>query len=143
LNLRRFQFSIPSMKRIKIYGAGSIGNHLANASRQLGYEVVVCDLNEDALARMRNEIFPGRYGAWDNEIQQCLNADAPRGGFDLIHIGTPPGAHIPLALDALEENPRAILIEKPLCPPDLKGCAELWEKSQSGSTRVFVGYDHA
>lgn len=131
------------MKRIKIYGAGSIGNHLANASRRLGYEVVVCDQNEDALARMKNEIYPGRYGAWDESIQLFKNEDAPRGDFDLIHIGTPPTVHVPLAMDALRQNPRAILIEKPLCMPDLHGAQELWEAAQSGSTRVFVGYDHA
>ena len=131
------------MKRIKIYGAGSIGNHLAYAARNLGYEVVVCDLNSAALDRMKNDIYPSRYKAWDDSIQLCLNDDAPTGGFDVIHIGTPPTAHIPLALSALAENPKAILIEKPLCTPDLAGAQELWEKSNASDTRVFVGYDHA
>lgn len=131
------------MKRIKIFGAGSIGNHLANAARRLGYEVVVCDVDDAALNRMKTDIYPSRYGAWDEEIQLCRNDAAPRGGFDLIHIGTPPHVHLPLAMQALEENPRAILIEKPLCPPDLKGASELWKKAQSGDTRVFVGYDHS
>lgn len=131
------------MKRIKIFGAGSIGNHLANASRKLGWEVVVCDVQQSALDRMKNEIYPGRYGAWDDSIQLFTNDSAPRGGFDLIHIGTPPTSHLPLAMQALDENPHAILIEKPLCPPDMKGANELWEKARAGSTRVFVGYDHA
>lgn len=131
------------MKRIKIFGAGSIGNHLANAARRLEYEVVVCDVDDAALSRMKNEIYPGRYGAWDDSIQLCKNDEAPRGDFDLIHIGTPPTSHLPLAMQALEEKPRAILIEKPLCPPDLNGMQELWQTAQAGSTRVFVGYDHA
>ncbi len=131
------------MKRIKIFGAGSIGNHLANAARRLDYEVVVCDVDDAALSRMKDEIYPARYGAWDDTIQLCKNDDAPRGDFDVIHIGTPPTVHLPLAMQALKENPRAILIEKPLCPPDLKGAQELWQAAQTGSTRVFVGYDHA
>ena len=57
------------MKRVKIYGAGSIGNHLAHACRQLGWDVVVCDVSQSALERMKSEIYPARYGAWDAAIQ--------------------------------------------------------------------------
>ena len=42
------------MYRLKIYGAGSIGNYMAHAPGQLGWEVVVCDVSEVALERMRN-----------------------------------------------------------------------------------------
>jgi phosphoglycerate dehydrogenase-like enzyme len=31
------------MYNVKILGAGSIGNHLANASRRLGWNVTLCD----------------------------------------------------------------------------------------------------
>ncbi len=48
---------------------------------------------------------------------------APIGGFDLIFIGTPPDSHLPLARAAIAERPRAILVEKPLCGPDLVGGA--------------------
>ncbi|NTV63043.1 MAG: Gfo/Idh/MocA family oxidoreductase [Oscillochloris sp.] len=130
------------MFRVKIYGAGSIGNHLANASRRLGWAVTVCDVNSAALARMRDEIYPSRYGAWDPAIELSSVAEAPRGGFDIIHIGTPPDSHIPLAIDALTEAPRALLIEKPLSPPDLARADELSALATSGPTRVLVGYDH-
>ncbi|MDZ4816284.1 MAG: Gfo/Idh/MocA family oxidoreductase [Verrucomicrobiota bacterium] len=130
------------MRKIKIFGAGSIGNHLANASRRMGWEVIVCDVNQAALDRMKNEIYPGRYGAWDESIRLCLVKDAPTGGFDLIHIGTPPEHHIPLAIEALKEEPRAILIEKPLCPPDLAGADELWIRTIESRTRVYCGFDH-
>ena len=53
------------MRRIKIYGAGSIGNHLTHASRRMGWEVTVCDVSATALDRMRNQIYPSRYGIWD------------------------------------------------------------------------------
>ena len=107
------------MYRVKIYGAGSIGNHLAHAARQLGWDVAVCDVCGVALERMKHDIYPERYGEWDKAIQLYINNEAPTGKFDLIFIGTPPNTHLPLAIQALHESPKAILIEKPLCPPNL------------------------
>lgn len=131
------------MLKVKIFGAGSIGNHLAHASRRLGWSVVVCDTDPAALERMRTQIYPQRYGAWDASIELRLNREAPVGGFDVIAIGTPPEWHIPLALEALDEAPKALLVEKPLAGPDLGPAAELWRRSRASSTQVFVGYDHA
>ena len=130
------------MPAIKIHGAGSIGNHLANAARRLGWAVTLCDIADRALERARREIYPSRYGAWDEAIQLHNSRTAPKGGFDLIAIGTPPEFHLPLALEALEENPRAIQVEKPVCMPDLAGAQELFQKSRERGVAVFVGYDH-
>lgn len=130
------------MRRIKIYGAGSIGNHLAHASRRMGWEVTVCDVSPAALGRMEHEIYPSRYGRWDESIRLLLNEEAPAGGFDHIFIGTPPEAHLLLALQALNEAPRAVIIEKPVCPPALEHAQELWDRSRELDTRVYVGYDH-
>ncbi|NQT12738.1 MAG: Gfo/Idh/MocA family oxidoreductase [Planctomycetes bacterium] len=130
------------MLRVKIFGAGSIGNHLAHASRQLGWDVTVCDVSNEALERMRGEIYPSRYGAWDPTIKLLLNRDAPQGKSDLIMIGTPPEAHLPLARQALGERPRAILIEKPLCTPSLDLAQTVYETACRSETAVFVGYDH-
>lgn len=126
----------------KILGAGSIGNHLAHAARRLGWRVALCDIEPAALERARREIYPGRYGAWDEAIELHLAPRAPRSGFDLIAIGTPPDAHVPLALDALEEKPRAVLVEKPVCGPDLERAEELRQRAAAQGVRVFVGYDH-
>ena len=41
------------MYKVKVLGAGSIGNHLANASRRRGWQVAICDLDPAALARTR------------------------------------------------------------------------------------------
>lgn len=128
--------------RVKIYGAGSVGNHLAHASRQLGWDVVVCDVDPAALARMRDELYPGRYGRWDPSIRLCTNAEASEGGFDLICVGTPPEHHLPLALQVLREKPRAILVEKPACPPSLELAQRMRAETGGSSTKVFVGYDH-
>jgi len=115
--------------RAKIIGAGSIGNHLAHALR--GHEVAVdlVDVDPEALARARDELYPSRYGAWDESIGLHHADDAPRGGYDLVVIGTPPDTHLPLAAAAIEEGCRALLVEKPLATPDLDGL-------------VFVGYTH-
>lgn len=130
------------MIKLKIYGAGSIGNHLANAARSKDWEVTICDVDQAALDRTRNDIYPARYGAWDSGIKLCLNDQAPRGGYDLIFIGTPPDSHMSLALDAISEKPRAVLVEKPFATPDLAGCSELWSLASEAGVKLFVGYDH-
>ena len=127
---------------VKILGAGSIGNHLAHASRSLGWTVCICDVDEAALMRTKTQIYPARYGAWDSDIQLYLSKDAPTGDHDLIVIGTPPDTHMRLARQAVEERPRAILVEKPLCTPDLDGAQDLFVRSTALGVRVFVGYDH-
>jgi predicted dehydrogenase len=128
--------------RAKVFGAGSIGNHLSNALRVLGHEVLLCDLDPAALQRTKTEIYPARYGRWDEGIQLCLLNDAPVGDFELIVIGTPPDSHIELTLRALEERPKAILIEKPICTPALERVDELVASAKERSCQLFVGYDH-
>ena len=45
------------LRKVKVYGAGSIGNHLAQASRRMGWSVDICDIDNDALDRTKNEIY--------------------------------------------------------------------------------------
>lgn len=130
------------MKKVKILGAGSIGNHLSHASRKLEWKVDLCDVDPAALERTKTQIYPTRYGRWDEEIQLYLAHQAPQGNYDLIVIGTPPDTHMMLALQALKEKPKALLVEKPLCTPDLKGAEELYRLSKEMKIPVFVGYDH-
>src|SRR3989344_1272791 len=114
--------------KIKIIGAGSIGNHLAQASRRMGWQVTVVDRDPEALRRMEEEIYPKRYGSWDASIELFTSDKEPRGGFDIIMIGTPPDTHMQLALQALDEKPKVLQIEKPLCTPSLVGLKEFQEK---------------
>tara|TARA_B100000900_G_scaffold366133_1_gene341837 strand:+ start:179 stop:1255 length:1077 start_codon:yes stop_codon:yes gene_type:complete len=130
------------MTKVKIYGAGSIGNHLANAAVNKGWEVVLCDIDDMALERTRTSIYPSRYGHFDEKIKLYNIKDAPKTGFDWIFIGTPPNSHLKIAIEALDYNPKGILIEKPMATPDLKGCEELLDKIKKSNTKVFVGYDH-
>jgi predicted dehydrogenase len=130
-------------KKIKIYGAGSIGNHLAQASRRMGWEVVVVDPDRLALERMKNDIYPSRYGLWDETIQLFTPQEAPKGGFDIIFLGTPPDIRMELAREVLLEEPRILQLEKPVCPSDLKGVEEfLFELKKHPNTKVVTGYDH-
>ncbi len=130
------------MLKVKIHGCGSIGNHLANASRSLGWSVDMCDIDPSALKRTKHDIYPSRYGEWDDQIGLYESESAPIGGYDLIIIGTPPDAHIPLAMDAIAEKPKAIIIEKPICGPDLDGAQKLLTEAKSQGAAVFTGYDH-
>jgi predicted dehydrogenase len=129
--------------RVKIYGAGSIGNHLAQASRRMGWLVDMCDIDPNAIERTKNDIYPSRYGEWDNDINLYNCSDIPIGGYDLVIIGTPPDSHMSLARSAVKEGARAILVEKPLCTPDLAGAQELFDEAKEANCNVFIGYDHA
>jgi predicted dehydrogenase len=128
--------------KMKVHGAGSIGNHLANAARSLGWDIDMCDLDPAALERTRTQIYPARYGAFDEAIRLFESSQAPKGGYDLICIGTPPDSHMALARAAVTEKPRAILVEKPLCGPDLDGAQAFFEEAGVAGVAAFVGYDH-
>ena len=130
------------MLKVKVIGAGSIGNHLSHASRSLGWQVDLCDIDPAALARTKKEIYPTRYGRWDESIGLYENKDAPKGGYDLIFIGTPPDSHITLALDAIREKPKAILVEKPFCTPGLEDAQKLLDLARKNGVAIFTGYDH-
>ena len=43
---------------------------------------------------------------------------------------------------ALEESPKAILIEKPICTPALEGANDLLARAKTQGCQLFVGYDH-
>ncbi|MBU1179233.1 Gfo/Idh/MocA family oxidoreductase [Patescibacteria group bacterium] len=130
------------MRKVKIYGAGSIGNHLAQACRRIGWDVCMVDPDAKALERTKKEIYPARYGAWDEKIKLYELGPEPKGGFDIIFLGTPPHIRMGLALKALEELPKILFLEKPICPPDLNKTNELIKKLRQYPTMAVVGYDH-
>lgn len=131
------------MPSVKIVGAGSIGNHLGHAFRQQGWSVTLCDRDPEALRRTREDIYPSRYGAWDDAIRLAEADEVAREPFDAVMIGTPPDSHIPIALAQLEAAPPKVLfVEKPLCPPDLAGCEALQQRADETGTFVGVGFNH-
>jgi predicted dehydrogenase len=132
------------MIKVKIYGAGSIGNHLAYACRSKGWEVLICDCDTKALERTKEETYPSRYGEWDPAIRLVTVNKLASERCDLVIIGTPPDTHLPLALEVLKkESPRVVLIEKPLGTPSLDGCDELFKLAKAKNVFVTVGYNHS
>ena len=131
------------MTTVKILGAGSIGNHLAHGARQIGWQVAIVDVDPAALERTRSDIYPARYGAWDEEIRLATPDQINGEHFDVVILGTPPDTHLALALAEMRASrPKLMLIEKPLCPPDLTPCAELVRVAAQHDVRVLVGYNH-
>jgi predicted dehydrogenase len=131
------------MYKVKVYGAGSIGNHLTYACRSKGWDVTICDIDNEALKRTKEDIYPSRYGSWDDDIKLMNANDIDKNTYDLVIIGTPPHTHLFIALEILKTNPPKILsIEKPMLTPDLKGAQELYELAKEKNVIVTVGYNH-
>jgi predicted dehydrogenase len=132
------------MHSIRIIGAGSIGNHLANAARSFGWHVTLTDNDPAALERARTGIYPQRYGAWDDAIVLKESRAAMAEPADVIFVGTPPDTHIAIANAVLDSvTPKALVIEKPLAGPDLAGCAALHARVKKAGIFAGVGYNHA
>ena len=128
---------------VKIFGAGSVGNHFTYACRSLNHNVDIVDIDVNALKRMKEDIYPKRYQAWDENINLFEVYNVPKKKYDLSIIGTPPHTHVGIALKELEETcPKILLIEKALSDPLLKDCEKLWKLSKSSKTKVLVGYNH-
>ncbi|MHA1370875.1 MAG: Gfo/Idh/MocA family protein [Promethearchaeota archaeon] len=128
---------------ILIYGAGSIGNHLAHACRNKEWNVTIVDIDQDALNRTKNDIYPSRYGKWDTKIELVTPERMNQIDPDLTVIGTPPDTHMEIALnEILRAEPKVMLIEKPLCTPDLNGYQALLTASMNQKTKILTGYNH-
>lgn len=130
------------MYSVKIYGSGSIGNHLANAFRSKDFDVIMSDISNEALERSKNDIYPNRYGKWDDKIELANSLDIKDIYSDIVFIGTPPEHHIKIAIQELNNNPKLILIEKPLCEPSMYELDKLYNLSKTSNTRILVGYNH-
>lgn len=130
------------MNKVNIHGAGSIGNHLAYACRNKNWQVTMADPDPAALERTRNEIYPARYGQWDESIE-LMSLENMDNTADLVIIGTPPDLHMKIAAEVLQAHPpRVMLIEKPLCTPDLGGYEEVASLAKQTGTIVLTGYNH-
>ena len=128
--------------RVKILGAGSVGNHLAFSCRKHDLDVTVMDINTAALALMQEETYPSRYGFWDSAIK-ITHSDNDDALWDLIIIATPPDSHLELANKIIQKNnTEALLIEKPLGPPKLEDILRFRTNCSNSAMKIFIGYNH-
>lgn len=131
------------MYKVKIVGAGSIGNHLAYGCSLKGWNVTICDLDPAALERTRNDIYPSRYGAWDENIRLAAPEAVAAEDFDLVIVGTPPDTHMTIAIKIMKTRPpKVLLIEKPVCTPELENARELVALQEKSGCFIAVGYNH-
>jgi len=105
--------------------------------------VTLSDIDNNALLRAKDLIYPSRYGKWDSEIVLKDYSEVDNLSYDAVFIGTPPISHIPLAIiEGRLERSRIILIEKPLCAPDLSDLDDLNLLAAKGAVKFLVGYNH-
>ena len=128
--------------RVGIFGAGSIGNHLAFSARKIGASVSVCDSSIAALERFKDEIYPSRYGTFDPEIKLVNRDSFLSDYYDVIFIGTPPDSHLELLKIAISAKPKIICIEKPVATPNLSEIKEFADILENAEPTILAGYNH-
>lgn len=130
------------MYKVLVIGAGSIGNHLTHACRTRGWAVDLYDVDPEALVRTQTEIYPARYGAWDDSIQ-LLTDNHFASAYDVAIIGTPPDTHLEVATELLKQvRLRYLLLEKPLCSPSLQGLEAFRSVLKKTECETLIGYNH-
>lgn len=128
--------------KARVFGAGSIGNHITYALKSINYDVEVVDVDDSALLRMKNQIYPSRYKKWDDSIDLLL--EPSKNFVDLEVIGTPPDKHAEILLEGINRNrAKAWLVEKPFTFPDPKHVNDLKNNLKGFEDKVYVGYNHS
>lgn len=131
------------MYKVRIIGAGSIGNHLANGFVNNNFNVEITDKDPEALRRTKNEIYPSRYGDWDERIKIVEHSELSNFETDVLVIGTPPNTHLEVAIQQLKLClPSVILIEKPISGPSMDKLNHLIKICRKNEIRLLVGYNH-
>lgn len=131
-------------KSVLIFGAGSIGNHLAHACRCLNYHVEIFDPDKKALYRMKNEIYPMRYKKWDINILLFSETNQLSKFYDLIIVGSPPNTKLEVIDLIIKKNIKfkKILLEKPFLPPIKNLNKKFQDFINLNKSKIFIGYNH-
>jgi len=134
---------VKKVKNILIFGAGSVGTHHANAARTLNCNVLICDINFSKFKYMKNNLYPKRYGNWDNKIKFISYQDVLETNniYDLIIIGVPPKNHLILLKKCFVYLKfKKILVEKPLC---VFNQSFSFIKRQKYKNKIYCGFNHS
>ena len=130
-------------KKVLIFGSGSIGTHHTNAAISLDCDVYVTDKKFSQLQNMKDNIYPQRYGHWNNQINLIPYKQVflLKYYFDLVIIGVPPKNHLPL-IKLCEKylKFKKILVEKPLCVYNQNFSFLNYGKLKN---KVFCGFNHS
>ena len=132
------------MKKVLIFGAGSIGNHMSYACIKSGMKVYITDINPNALIRMKKKIYPKRYGSWNNDIELINHNDLLnfKKNFELVIIGTPPETHFDIYKFCKKKiKYKKILIEKPMINYSNKNLSNFQKIVKNDL--VLCGYNHS
>ena len=130
------------MKKVLIFGSGSIGNHMAFACRKIGMDVFITDISSKALNRMKNKIYPMRYKKWDKKINILKYKDVYKikEKFHLVVLGISPFYHQAELIKCIKRLKfKRILVEKPLFVAGQKIKKELINKHKK---KIFCGFNH-
>ena len=121
--------------RVAVVGTGAIAEaHLACLAALPGVEVAaVVDLSP-----ARAEATAERFGVpkWYGDSGDMLRAVAP----DVVHVTTPPNAHVPIALQAMRAGAH-VVVEKPIAV-DLEGWVELRDEARSRGLRLIENQNY-
>ncbi len=132
---------MPDQRRHLIIGTGAIAGAHASAVAALGERSTLASAVDVDADRARD--FAERHGipAWGTDLATAL-AGGPDGvgAPDLAHVCTPPGTHVPIAIQCLEAG-TAVLLEKPPAL-SLAEVDRLLEVSEATGTPVSVVFQH-
>ncbi len=131
------------VKKILIFGAGSIGAHHIYAGRSLGCDVYFTDINSEQVAYLKNNLYPSRYKKWDEKIKFIPYNEITKlkDYFNLVILGVPPQYHLDLVKFCFKYLKfKKILVEKPLCVfnQDFKSLNKMNNKN-----KIFCGFNHS
>ncbi|MCU0691483.1 MAG: Gfo/Idh/MocA family oxidoreductase [Polyangiaceae bacterium] len=122
--------------KVAIVGCGKIADgHIEEIQKmpELGHVVAVCDLEPIMAEQIAfRYAVPSHYGKFENLLQR----ERP----DVVHITTPPAAHLPLTRQALDAGCH-VYVEKPLTPTHAQA-VELVRLVEQAGKKLTIGYTY-
>jgi len=122
--------------KVAIVGCGKIADgHIEEIQKMPGAATVVAVADLEILMAEQVAV---RYGipAHYDDLDRMLAAEKP----DVVHITTPPGSHLPLAMKAIDAGAH-VYVEKPLTL-DLADSRRLIAHAQKAGKQLTIGYSY-